>query len=458
MDPKPERRLADRYRLVERISRGGMGEVWRARDEQLDRDVAVKVVRDDLVDDPVVIERFRREARAAASLTHPNVAAVYDLVDDDTLAIVMELLEGETLAEVLAHRGPLPPREAVEIVDGMLAGLEAAHAAGIVHRDIAPRNVMIVGDTVKVTDFGVAALVSDGASRLTDTGTVVGTAPYLAPEQVEGQRSSPATDQYAVAVVLYEMLTGARPFSGDTPATIALARLTVDPQPLRAHRAEVPRSLEDVVLRGLSRQPEHRFHSAGEMRAALAAAMGTARPDDVVTAPIAATATLTMPPTRQRGSAARRGVAGFDRRRLGYALAGLTLGVLALVVALAAAGSDGGRDATEAAEATEATTTTSTAPPCCVVPAVIGMHEADASAAVRAAGLEVGVVERVRDDEAGGTVVDQRPPSGTPLGPGERMDLIVSTGEDQDDDKDDDDKDDDERKGNGNGKRGKGDD
>jgi len=259
-------RLSGRYRLEERLAWGGMGEVWRAHDEHIERDVAIKVLREDLANDPGATERFRREARTAASFTHPNVASVYDVVNGGTPGIVMELVRGETLANAV-RRGPLSTEEAVHVADGLLAALEAAHAAGIVHRDVTPGNVLLSDEgRVKVTDFGIARTAHDTVTRLTDTGTVIGTAHYLAPEQLEGGDPTPGTDQYAAALVIYEALTGTLPFEGSTPAAAAIARIQVAPTPLRERLPEVNPAIADVVMRALARDPAERFPSVGEMR------------------------------------------------------------------------------------------------------------------------------------------------------------------------------------------------
>jgi hypothetical protein len=263
------RRLQDRYVLEEPLDSGGMAEVWRARDDVLGRPVAVKILHDNLARDPGFLERFRLEAVAAARLSHPAVVRVFDTgVDDDLCFIVMELFEGRNLAEILAERRHLDPPEAVAAAQSVLDCLGHAHAEGVVHRDVKPSNILVGrGGTVKVTDFGIAKAAFAG--DITTTGKLLGTALYLAPEQVADQPADHRADLYALGVVLYEMLTGRPPFKAETDLATATMRLTQDPRPPGSLRAGIPRSLERVVMRALARDPDERFQSAEEMHAAL---------------------------------------------------------------------------------------------------------------------------------------------------------------------------------------------
>lgn len=249
-----------------------MASVWKATDRILSRAVAVKVLHPHLAEDPGYLERFRAEGRSAARLSHAAVVAIYDTVSEPGCeAIVMELVEGETLRSLLDAHGPLPFPEAVAVVDQVAAALEAAHDAGIVHRDIKPGNILLCADRrVKITDFGIATSATGGDP--TAGGVLMGTAKYLAPEQVEGRAVDGRTDLYSLGIVLYEALTGTVPFEGDTPAATAAARLERDPPPLASRRAGVPPGLAAVVTVALARDPADRFPSASALRASLATA------------------------------------------------------------------------------------------------------------------------------------------------------------------------------------------
>ena len=265
----PGRVLGGRYRLVSPIARGGMATVWVADDPILSRRVAVKILRADLAADDGTRARFRHEAIAAARLSHPNIVSTYDTGDDDGVAyIVMELVEGPTLRHLIDQHGGLPTAEVIRIGKEVADALDAAHRAGLVHRDVKPANVL-VPDTgpVKVTDFGIAKAA--GGDDLTRTGTVMGTARYLAPEQVNGRPTDPRTDVYALGLLMFEALVGHPPFGGDTDIATAMARLTTAAPAVRAERPEVSQALDDVIHRCLARQPAARFGSAAAVRDAL---------------------------------------------------------------------------------------------------------------------------------------------------------------------------------------------
>jgi serine/threonine-protein kinase len=274
-----------------------MAAVWVADDPVLSRRVAVKILREDLAADERTRARFRHEAIAAARLNHPNVVATYDTGDDDgTAYIVMELIDGPTLRQVLHEQGRLPIGDAIRIGIQVADALEAAHRAGIVHRDVKPPNVLVPpGRPVKVTDFGIAK--ATGGDDLTRTGAVMGTARYLSPEQVNGKPTDARTDVYALGLLLYEMLCGRPPFGGDTDVSTAMARLTTSVPSIRAQRAGVPQSLDDIVHRCLARDPARRFASAADVRAAL----GGVRPDPrATTAPRAVPRPAKAAPRRKR--------------------------------------------------------------------------------------------------------------------------------------------------------------
>jgi serine/threonine-protein kinase len=258
--------LASRYHLTERIAAGGMGEVWRAHDATLDRDVAVKVLRPDGSDDAAFVERFHAEARHSGGLSHPNIGTVHDFGDDSgTAYLVMELLEGEPLSTIIRERAPLPQEEVRDILVQTARALQAAHEAGVVHRDVKPANIVVNADGyAKLTDFGIARALNE--APMTQTGEVLGTPHYLSPEQAQGEPAGPLSDVYALAVVGYEMLTGRRPFSGDTMVTTALAHVS---QPAPQLSDEIGEPLRTTVMAALAKDPAKRPPSAAEFAEAL---------------------------------------------------------------------------------------------------------------------------------------------------------------------------------------------
>ena len=259
--------IAGRYRLEAPIGAGGMAEVFRALDTTLDRPVAVKILAPQYAKDPSFVSRFRREAQAAARLNHPNVVGVYDSGSDDgTHYIVMEFIEGRTLADFLSKGGRLAPTKAVEIAERIADALEAAHAQGVVHRDIKSANVMVTrSGVVKVMDFGIAR-IAEGAENVTQTAAVLGTASYLSPEQAQGRPVDARSDIYSLGVVLYEMLVGAPPFTGDTAMAVAYRHVHETPPPPSAKNVDVPPALDAVVMRALAKNPANRYATAGEFR------------------------------------------------------------------------------------------------------------------------------------------------------------------------------------------------
>jgi eukaryotic-like serine/threonine-protein kinase len=258
-----------RYRVLRRLGRGGMADVYLAEDEELGRRVAIKILNDRHAADDQFVERFRREATNAAGLSHPNIVAIYDRGEaEGTYYIAMEYLEGSTLKEIVTERGPLPVDEAIGFARDLLEALRFAHRKGLVHRDIKPHNVICDADgRVKVTDFGIARA---GASQMTEAGSIIGTAQYLSPEQARGGVIDHRSDLYSVGVVLYELLTGTVPFVGDTPVEIAMKHLSSVPDPPSARRPELPVALDQIVLRALAKDPDERYQTAEEMDAELA--------------------------------------------------------------------------------------------------------------------------------------------------------------------------------------------
>ncbi len=267
--------LSGRYETSEKLGTGGMSNVYKATDRILERTVAVKILAEHLSDDERFVARFRREALAVAKLIHPNIVQVYDTgVDDGRHYIVMEYVEGRSGAQILQRHGPVEPEIAAEIGIQACAGLDYAHRRGIIHRDVKPGNLMIVGGpvgggemTVKLTDFGIARAIEQ--TRITQVGSVVGTAAYLAPEQVRGEEATPATDVYALGVVLYQFLTGRLPYEGSSLAELAVRQQNEKPLPPDTYNSEVPETLGAAVLRALEGDPNRRYASADELAAGL---------------------------------------------------------------------------------------------------------------------------------------------------------------------------------------------
>lgn len=288
--------LAGRYRLGETIGTGGMGAVLRGHDQVLDRPVAVKLLKDQLATDPATVERFRREARIAAGLSHPGIASVFDFGEEEgRFFIVMELLDGRDLHQLVAGEGPLAPGEAAGIVAQAADALDHAHAAGAVHRDVKPANIFLTtSGRVKVTDFGIAHAAS--MAPVTVTGMLVGTPHYLAPEQVEGERATCASDVYALGCVLYHLLTGRAPYGGENVIAVARAHAHEPVPSARDIDPEIPQEIDAALRRAMAKSPRDRFTSAAEMAAALREAAGLAAPPGPAVPGAPPTAPLAVPP------------------------------------------------------------------------------------------------------------------------------------------------------------------
>jgi eukaryotic-like serine/threonine-protein kinase len=303
--------ISGRYQLGDRLGSGGMSTVYKAVDRVLERTVAVKVLAEHLSDDEKFVARFRREALAVAKLIHPNIVQVYDTgVDDGRHYIVMEYVEGRSGAQLLQSRGRLGPEAAVEIGVQACAGLEYAHRQGIIHRDVKPGNLMVIGGpagrrgtpptegatedmTVKLTDFGIARAAEQ--TRLTQVGSVVGTAAYLAPEQARGEEATPAADVYALGVVIYQLLTARLPWEGTTLAELAIRRENERPLPPSSYDSDVPETLSTAVLRALEGDPARRYITARELASALRTGLSGVEPPPADSE--AATRAMTDTPT-----------------------------------------------------------------------------------------------------------------------------------------------------------------
>ncbi len=267
------RLLGDRYELDGVVGRGGMAEVYRARDLRLDRTVAIKTLRADLARDQTFQARFRREAQSAASLNNPSIVAVYDTGEDLSTGvpipfIVMEFVDGRTVRDLLIEGHRLLPERTLEIISGVLRALEYSHQAGIVHRDIKPGNVMVTrnGD-IKVMDFGIARAMSDAQATMTQTAQVIGTAQYLSPEQARGERVDARSDLYSTGCLMYELLTGRPPFTGDSPVAIAYQHVRENPIPPSRLDPSLPPWADSIVLKAMAKSPNDRYQSAAEMQA-----------------------------------------------------------------------------------------------------------------------------------------------------------------------------------------------
>jgi beta-lactam-binding protein with PASTA domain/predicted Ser/Thr protein kinase len=390
-----------RYRLVSRLGSGGMADVWCAEDLQLGRRVALKLLHRRFAEDAEFVERFRREASSAAGLQHPNVVSVYDRGEfDGTYYIAMEFLDGITLKDLVRRDGPLDPARAIDLAIQVLRAARFAHKRGIIHRDLKPHNVIVdAEDRAKVTDFGIARA---GASDMTETGSILGTAQYLSPEQAQGHAVSAQSDLYAIGIVLYEMLTATVPFEGDSAVTIALKQVSEPPLPPSRLNPAVTPELEAVVMRALAKQPEHRFGDADEFIAALEVARAG------LEAPSGAETTAFMP---VGGPVVEEEVVYAEpldeepgpRWWLWGMLAALLVAG-AVVAALLLAGEEKRP-----------------------VPRLVGADVAAAARTLRNEGFKP-VVERVRNRARSDQVIAQDPAPGTELELGDEVTLTVSNG------------------------------
>ncbi|MGH3794282.1 MAG: Stk1 family PASTA domain-containing Ser/Thr kinase [Pseudonocardiaceae bacterium] len=338
------RLLSERYELGETLGYGGMSEVHRGRDVRLGRDVAIKVLRADLARDPQFQHRFRKEAQNAAALNHPAIVAVYDTGETDSTYgplpyIVMEFVNGRTLRDIVKTEGPMDEQRAMQTMADVCAALDFSHRHGIIHRDVKPANVMITNNgAVKVMDFGIARALADGQG-VTQTAAVIGTAQYLSPEQARGELVDARSDVYAAGCVLYELITGDPPFTGDSPVAVAYQHVREDPTPPSHQNPGVSAEMDAVVLRAMSKNPANRYQSAAEMRSDMIRVLSGHRPmapmvmtDADRTSMLDAAPTNVIHPTRHR--AAPAGVPEGDERRSRTGILILTGLVAAAVVAM----------------------------------------------------------------------------------------------------------------------------
>ncbi|WFE25752.1 Stk1 family PASTA domain-containing Ser/Thr kinase [Solwaraspora sp. WMMD791] len=416
------RLLGGRYQVGELLGYGGMAEVHRGRDLRLGRDVAIKMLRTDLARDRTFQERFRREAQNSASLNHPAIVAVYDTGEEyaptgETLPfIVMEFVNGRTLKEVLAAEGRLNPRRALEFCADICAALEFSHRHGIIHRDIKPGNVMLTQTgQVKVMDFGIARALASGATTMTQTSAVIGTAQYLSPEQARGESVDARSDVYAAGCVLFELLCGHPPFVGDSPVSVAYQHVREDPRAPSDINRDVTPAIDAIVLKALAKNPVNRYQSAGEMRADLLRA-ATGRP--VLATPVLRQdETVAMGATSRTGSTQRipAGAGGgtSSRRTSPAVIAGLSvLGVMA-VVALAAG--------------LIYATTNEEEPPTVALPSLVGLPIEQARLEINNLRLVSEETTREEPDCTLNTVLDQSPEPGQ-VEPGSEVALTVCAG------------------------------
>ncbi|HUR75507.1 MAG TPA: Stk1 family PASTA domain-containing Ser/Thr kinase [Sporichthya sp.] len=411
------RLLGERYELGEVLGRGGMAEVRLGRDVRLGRTVAVKTLRSDLALDSTFQQRFRKEAQSAASLNNPTIVSVYDTGEDyadgvPVPYIVMEYVDGQTLRELLASGRKLLPERAMEIVAGVLTALDYSHQAGIVHRDIKPGNVMLTrSGTVKVMDFGIARAIADASATMTATAAVIGTAQYLSPEQAKGEKVDARSDLYSAGCLLYELLTGQPPFTGDSPVSVAYQHVRENPKaPSSVDHAVTP-AMDAIVLKSLAKNPENRYQSATEMREDIERALD-GRPisapavmtDAVVTEQInRRTATTAMPPIANGD--------GAGRRSFGWVfllLAVIAVAVLGVLVGKEVLGTKSEKVA---------------------VPLVQGLTQEQAQESLKNRGLEADVTFTNDPNVSEGRVISQDPAAQTTLSRGDHVTLVVSQGE-----------------------------
>ncbi|MDD4865823.1 MAG: Stk1 family PASTA domain-containing Ser/Thr kinase, partial [Mycobacterium sp.] len=419
---------SDRYELGEILGFGGMSEVHLARDMRLHREVAVKVLRADLARDPSFYLRFRREAQNAAALNHPSIVAVYDTGEAETAAgplpyIVMEYVDGVTLRDIVHSDGPLPPRRAIEIIADACQALNFSHQNGIIHRDVKPANIMISNtNAVKVMDFGIARAMADSGNSVTQTAAVIGTAQYLSPEQARGEPVDARSDVYSLGCVLYEILTGEPPFSGDSPVAVAYQHVREDPVPPSTRHEGISAELDAVVMKALAKNPENRYQTAAEMRADLVRVHNGERPEAPKVLTDAERSSLLSSAGGNAGGPRtdplpRSTLGDREGEQLGgsvarWVVAAAVLAVLTIVVVVAFNSFGGGTRDVQ-------------------VPDVRGQVSADAIAALQNRGFKTRTLQKPDSAIPPDHVIDTDPVAGASVGAGDEITINVSTGPEQ---------------------------
>ena len=439
------RMLADRYEVGRLIGRGGMAQVYIAYDTRLSRTVAIKILRSDMATDDTFLARFRREAQSSAALNHPSIVAVYDTGEEDiqtnqgtiTLPfIVMEYVNGQTVRDLLADGDPIPIDEAAHVAAGVLSALEYSHREGIIHRDIKPGNIMLTPDgSVKVMDFGIARALADAHSTVTQTNTVVGTAQYLSPEQARGEVVDTRSDLYSAGCLLYEMLTGKPPFTGDSAVSVAYQHVSEVPAPPSSVTADIPDNIDRVVLKALSKTREDRYQSAAEFRAdllsavrgqavgapattayavpaaAATAVLGAAAPGSIPTAASAHTGNYPPYETGQLPAQQQKSNNGWL-----WAVIVLLLAVLGFVAFQVFGNDDPPEEPTPSIELVQ-------------IPNLEGMNQQEVRNALAEQDLDMTIAEPLESDEIdAGLFVSANPPVGSQVEKGSSVEVTFSAG------------------------------